>query len=159
MANTADHGTGDDRAARASRRSTTSDPATAGSATPQSAPLSEDPMTVLYHELKSPLGLIATLARSAAIELDGLRAREHFEAINRVAERTLRTADIVLAVARAADQQPTVTCCRPAEVLERLVGDMQELGCDVQLDIDESSVNALVESVGMTTPFGPTVMV
>ena len=106
------------------------------------AELCDDGFVAVYHEMKAPLGLIATLARMAASERepdDPLRRR--CDTIARVAERTLRTAEQVLEVARAAgaEGEQDGSDFRPAEVVEQLTEELRDAGRAVELQIEESA--------------------
>ena len=101
--------------------------------------LSEDPFVVLYHELRAPLGLIVTTARSAASECaEDSITRHRLETISRVAERTLRVTETVLALAREAAEGPGGEPFSPAAVLSGLVDDLSaEGGRSFQLVVQE----------------------
>ena len=91
--------------------------------------LSEDPFVVLYHELRAPLGLIATTALSAASECaEDSITRHRLETISRVAERTLRVTETVLALARQGAEGPAGEPFSPAAVLSGLVDDFSTDG-------------------------------
>jgi signal transduction histidine kinase len=94
--------------------------------------LTFDPLTLAYHELRSPLGLVATAARSAAEESqdDALRAR--WEVIVRTVDRMLRTAQQVFGAAQAGNRDAPVWFA-PFDVVSRLVDDLQ--GFDVAVDL------------------------
>ncbi len=109
--------------------------------------LCDDGFVTVYHEMKAPLGLIATLARMAASEReadDPLRRR--CDTIARVAERTLRTAEQVLDVARVAGSSDGagVTDFRPAEIVEQLAEELRDAGHAADLRIEESARFAAV---------------
>lgn len=61
--------------------------------------LAADPVTLAYHELRAPLGLVATAARSAAADCEDEELRKRCEIIVRAAERMLSTAQSVLSLA------------------------------------------------------------
>lgn len=99
--------------------------------------LADDPFVTLYHELRSPLALIATTALGAASECsEGSTTRERLERITRVAERTLRVTETVLALARSDPDAPAGTVFQPADALTSLVRDFAADGeRDVLLDV------------------------
>lgn len=90
-------------------------------------PVSADPITLAYHELRAPLGLIVMQARQAAEEADELSVRVRCEAIARGAERMLRTASAVFAVEQAVDQGVERSFA-PVELASSLIADLQQLG-------------------------------
>jgi signal transduction histidine kinase len=92
-----------------------------------------DPVTMAYHELRAPLALMVTAARSAADDCgdDDLRAR--CLSIVRTAERMLRTAGEVMTVAECAKDDSTSTFA-PGEVVERVVADLRGMNAPVSFD-------------------------
>lgn len=92
--------------------------------------LMADPVTLAYHELRAPLGLVATAARSAAADCEDESLRKRCEMIVRAAERMLRTAQSVMSLAEgsqpAESQRITLS-----EVVERLADDARALGFPV----------------------------
>lgn len=118
---------------------------------------SADPLTMVYHELRGPLGLMATAARSAAEDCadDALRAR--CEVIVRAAERMLRTAGRVLDLAHAAELQAS-ELFDPAEVVRSTINDLTQMSAPVALtelsttpgcisEGDAAQLEALVQSL------------
>lgn len=97
--------------------------------------LAYDPLTLAYHELRSPLGLVATAARSVAEDSsdDALRAR--CEMIVRTVERMLRTTQQVFGAAQAGGTDPP-EWFTPADVLSLLVSDLRGFGPEIDLSMD-----------------------
>jgi signal transduction histidine kinase len=98
---------------------------------------------MVYHELRSPLGLVVTAARSLAEESTDAYAKSRCEAIVRAAERMLRTANEVFALARSAEGS------RPArvplvELISSIVDDYVALGAPVMLENGGLSVSQSV---------------
>ena len=92
-----------------------------------------DPVTMVYHELRSPLGLMVTAARSAAYESSDEYVRARCESIVRAAERMLRTATRIIDIA-SASQSAEETDFSPRDVVEEVVEDYRQLGVVVVLD-------------------------
>jgi signal transduction histidine kinase len=80
--------------------------------------------------LRSPLGLVAAAARSAAEETRDADVRQRCEVIVRAAERLLRTASELLSLTEAPGEADAETF-RPAEIVARLVDDLQRLDVPV----------------------------
>lgn len=92
-----------------------------------------NPVTMVYHELRSPLALLATAACCAAAESADDYVRSRCESIVRVADRMLRTAAQVIDMASAS--QASEECVYvPAEVVEAVVADYRELGVNVAFE-------------------------
>ena len=89
-----------------------------------------DPLTVAYHELRSPLGLIVMQARAAAAEATEPGVRARCESIVRAAERMLRTAAEIFAAEQAAGSTVERTFA-PVEVASGLITDLQGLSFGV----------------------------
>lgn len=86
------------------------------------------------HELRSPLGLVATAARAAAADSDDERVRRTCEVILRTAERMLRTAAEVLSIAGGLDEEPEPKeVFDAAQVTRSVVADLAELGWPIEL--------------------------
>jgi signal transduction histidine kinase len=90
-----------------------------------------DPVTLTYHELRAPLGLIVTAARAAADECSDVAVRGRCEVIVRTAERMLRDAQELFRVFRAGATEPETFL--PDRLILSVFADLQELG--VPLDI------------------------
>lgn len=88
------------------------------------------------HELRSPLGLVATAARSAADDCDDDVLRSRCEVIVRAAERMLRTAQTVLSLAQSAALMKQATF-DPAASVRAIVTDLTAIGVQMQL-LDET---------------------
>jgi len=91
-----------------------------------------DPVTLAYHELRSPLALMATMARSAAEDCDDDALRARCLSIVRTAERMLRTAGEVLDVAGVASDE-TQSRFSAIEVVRKVVTDYRGMGVAVTL--------------------------
>lgn len=94
-----------------------------------------DPAALMYHELRAPLGLVATAARSVAGDVDDDGLRERCEVIVRAAERMLRTAATVAALdAPLADESRQTF--QPVPVVCELVATLKGLGVPIELEAD-----------------------
>ncbi len=104
-----------------------------------------DPITMVYHELRGPLGLMATAARSAAEDCtdDGLRAR--CEVIVRAAERMLRTAGLVMDLAQATATE-SFERFNPVETVRATVANFH--GLNVRVILTELTSEASYVSEG-----------
>lgn len=89
---------------------------------------------MVYHELRSPLALMATAARSAAEESSDEYVRSRCESIVRAAERMLRTASHLIDVA-GATQHAEQAEFDPARVVEEVVQDYRAMGTAIVLEI------------------------
>jgi signal transduction histidine kinase len=92
-----------------------------------------DPVTMAYHELRSPLALMATMARSAAENCADDELRLRCLSIVRTAERMLRTAGLVMDVAEAA-RDDSINSFVPADVVSKVVADYR--GMDVGIEME-----------------------
>ena len=101
-----------------------------------------DPLALAYHELRAPLGLVVTAARSAADEAPDEHTRQRCEIIVRAAERMLRTATRVLDLEHASDAP---TAFAPAEVLDDVVVTLRGLDVAVSLHASAASRAARVD--------------
>ncbi|MDZ7726949.1 MAG: hypothetical protein U5Q44_01435 [Dehalococcoidia bacterium] len=97
-----------------------------------------DIATLVYHELRAPLGLVATLARGASCEDDLEELRRQCALIQRTAERMLRTASAVIETARAARCDDPVWFA-PAPIVQHAVDDAAPAGLYVRLVQDEAA--------------------
>ena len=95
----------------------------------------DDPVTMVLHELRAPLGLMATAARCAAEECTDDFLRGRCEAIVGAAERLLRTAHTVFALTQAASFVQRSTFA-PAASVRGIVGDLQGLGLSARLAVE-----------------------
>lgn len=95
----------------------------------------DDPVTMVLHELRAPLGLMATAARCAAEECTDDFLRGRCEAIVGAAERLLRTAHTVFALAQASSTVQRSTFA-PAASVRGIVGDLQGLGLAARLAVE-----------------------
>ena len=93
-----------------------------------------DARTSLYHEVRSPLGLIITAAHAAAAATEDGAVRRRLDAIVRVAERTLRVAAEVIEGARAGTTTPAPpdVLFHPATVVEQFVLDLRAMNVEVE---------------------------
>jgi signal transduction histidine kinase len=108
--------------------------------------LSADPLTLAYHELRSPLGLIATAARAAAEDPDPEQARHYCKVISRTADMVLRTTEQVLSLAEAARVAPG-QLYRPHEVIADVVNTFTELGLALRLEIAPAARELVMDGV------------
>jgi signal transduction histidine kinase len=93
--------------------------------------LTYDPLTLAYHELRSPLGLVATAIRSVAEDSSDDVLRHRCEMIVRTVERMLRTTEQVFGLARttiSAEQESFA----PAEVVAQVVSDFNQNGAPIE---------------------------
>jgi signal transduction histidine kinase len=86
-----------------------------------------------YHELRGPLALMVTAARSAADDCGDEDMRARCLSIVRTAERMLRTAGEVMTVAQTAMDESRCTFA-PGEVLEKVISDFRGMGVAVSLE-------------------------
>lgn len=93
-----------------------------------------DPVTMVYHELRSPLALMATAARSAAAESSDDFVRSRCESIVRAAERMLRTAEHIIDIA-GATRSVEESMFSPYDVVEEVVEDYRRMGIVVVLEV------------------------
>lgn len=107
--------------------------------------LCSDPLTLAYHELRSPLGLLATAVRSVAEDSGDDALRGRCELIVRTVERMLRTTERVFGIARAGEPEAGEWFA-PAEIVEQLVRDLR--GMDVQVDIRAGAATGSVREFG-----------
>ena len=104
-----------------------------------------DPVALAYHEIRSPLGLVAMAARAAADDCTDEATRARCEMIVRAAERMLRTAGQVFQLNRATAGPPAIY--RPAAVVRDLVRDMRGLDVRIRVRIDHDAANCETEGV------------
>lgn len=108
-----------------------------------------DPIAFAYHELRAPLGLLATAAQFAADECeqegDDDRSRR-WETVVRTAERILRTADQVLhlnSLAATEESSPY----SPTDILLALVEDVRALNVPVTCEVTPAARRAWATGV------------
>lgn len=89
-----------------------------------------DPVTLAYHELRAPLGLVATAARSAAADCEDESLRRRCEIIVRAAERMLSTAQSVLSLAEGSIPAESERVAL-GSVVHRLAEEARALGVPV----------------------------
>jgi two-component system sensor histidine kinase TctE len=97
---------------------------------------------MVYHELRSPLALVATMARSAAAECEDDRLRMQCLSIVRTTERMLRMAGHLMVVAERSRDE-TQALFDPIEVARRVAADYRAIGANVVLS-EAGHVPALV---------------
>ena len=109
-----------------------------------------DPTTLVLHELRAPLGLVATAARAAADDCTDDDIRKRCEMIVRAAERMLRTTHEVFQLNHAfrADHCEPY---RPVEVAQDIVSTLRGLNVNVRLTASADA--QAVESVGVRARF------
>ena len=93
-----------------------------------------------YHELRSPLALVATVARSAAAECEDDLLRARCLSIVRATERMLRTASHLMVVAETSTEDGTWTL-DPMEVVSRVSNDYRGVGANVAVHDLRSGFN------------------
>lgn len=96
--------------------------------------LADDPLTLAYHELRSPLGLLVTSAHAIADDAPDPAIRARVAVMARAAERMLRTASQVFEFARAGtlgEPEPY----RPAASVREIAADLGGLAVNLELDI------------------------
>jgi signal transduction histidine kinase len=89
-----------------------------------------DPSALVYHELRAPLGLVATAAQSMADEVDDDEVRERCRIIVRAAERMLRTA---ATVADLGSDSAGTGVFRPGPLVEDVVQMLRGHGVRIDL--------------------------
>lgn len=94
--------------------------------------LTLDPLTLAYHELRSPLGLVATMARSVAEESEDGALRQQCQTILRTVERMLRTTGQVLDMAREGEPGEA-EWFTPFETIRDLIDDLSRF--DVRITV------------------------
>jgi signal transduction histidine kinase len=95
--------------------------------------VSADPVTLVYHELRAPLGLLVTAARDAAEQSRDDDTRARCQTVVRTAERVLSTASQVLALAQAYRLEPSERICSPDAMITQFVHDVAGLGLQASL--------------------------
>jgi signal transduction histidine kinase len=93
---------------------------------------------MVYHELRNPLGLVATAARAVAEECTDDDVRRRCEVIERAAERMLRVAQQVLDIAQMSLPRPGVTYI-PSALIAKTAGDLEQLGMPLVLEVAEDA--------------------
>lgn len=106
-----------------------------------------DPVTLAYHELRSPLALMATMARSAAEDCDDDALRARCLSIVRTAERMLRTTGEVLDVAGVASDERQ-SRFSALEVVRKVVADYHGMGVAVTLTSTGAAESQVVGAPG-----------
>ena len=101
-------------------------------------PAALEPMTLVYHELRSPLGLVATAARAAAEECDDEDLRKRCEVIVSAADRMLRTAQQLFDLARGSEP-PALAPFSPSDAVLAIAADHTALGREVDTVVTASA--------------------
>jgi signal transduction histidine kinase len=96
---------------------------------------------MVYHELRSPLALVATAARSAAEECSDDYVRARCESIVRATERMLRTAARIMDIASASEATEQAPFS-PREAVEEVIEDYRRLGAAIILEVDQARESA-----------------
>ncbi|MFN0146197.1 MAG: hypothetical protein ACKVT1_06790 [Dehalococcoidia bacterium] len=112
--------------------------------------LTADPTTLVLHELRAPLGLVATAARAAADDCTDDDIRQRCEMIVRAAERMLRTTQEVFDLNRASRPGRSEPY-RPVEVAQDIVSTLRGLNVSVRLSGSAEAHGA--ECVGVRARF------
>jgi signal transduction histidine kinase len=103
-----------------------------------------NPVTLVYHEVRTPLGLLTTAARALAEDCDGDELlRRQCQVVLTAAERVLLISNQVLGLA-ASTKVEHADGCRPAETVSSVIADLRDLG--VPLTLQEGPGVAEVES-------------
>jgi light-regulated signal transduction histidine kinase (bacteriophytochrome) len=121
----------------------------------------DDLVTMVYHELRAPLGLMASAARSASCDSEDQWVRSQCDVIGRTADRMLRVIAGVIEASRDTGDE-TDSIYLPLEIVQRIVGDLQSIGIKIESDIpaaattsvargSASRFEALVNSLLMST--------
>lgn len=121
----------------------------------------DDLVTMVYHELRAPLGLMASAARSASCDSEDQWVRSQCDVIGRTAERMLRIVSGIIEASRDTMGESD-SVYLPLEIVQRIVGDLQSIGVKVEFDIagdtptivaggSASRFEALVNSLLMNT--------
>lgn len=93
-----------------------------------------DPLTLAYHELRSPLSLIVTAARAALHESEDRTAKARWQVVLRAADRLLRTSEDVLSLALQ-DDPGRAARFSPARIVGSIVSDLRALNVPLQLTL------------------------
>jgi signal transduction histidine kinase len=89
-----------------------------------------NPVTLVYHEVRAPIGLLTTAARALADDCEDESMRRRCEIVVRAAERVMRISNQVLDLAastRRANDGP----CIPADTVTSVVSGLSDLGVPV----------------------------
>lgn len=106
-----------------------------GDATVNPLTTQDELVTMVYHELRAPLGLMASAARSASEDCDDEWVRAQCDVIGRTAERMLRVVAGVIESARP-DGSDIEARYAPLDIATRLLGDLEGVGIQVERDFD-----------------------
>ena len=106
-----------------------------------------DPVSLAYHELRSPLGLMVSAAASVAEGSTDEAAREQCAIIVRAGERMLRTVGHLFAIAERADAEAEPAPYRPVEIVSRIAGELAGLGSAVSVSTSPAAVATEVMGV------------
>lgn len=96
--------------------------------------LADDPLTLAYHELRSPLGLLVMSAHAIADDAPDPVIRARVAVMARAAERLLRTASHVFEFARAGALDEPVPFV-PARCVRDVAADLRALAVDIQVTV------------------------
>lgn len=91
-----------------------------------------DPVTIAYHELRAPLGLMLTAAQSAVEDCEDATVRSRCEVIARTAERMLRTTQELLRINHIGSDEAELYL--PGIVTTQVVEDLQGMGLPVCIE-------------------------
>jgi signal transduction histidine kinase len=91
------------------------------------------PATLVYHELRSPLALVATMAQSAAADCEDEVLRSRCLSIVRAAERMLRTAGHLIQAATPEGTDAATGNFDPVRLLHAVAHDYRSLGVPVHV--------------------------
>lgn len=105
--------------------------------------VAHDPFTLAYHELRAPLGLVVTAARTLADDSVDDVLKRRCEVIARTAERMLRTTMQVFDLARVSGSG-SVDWFSTTEVLAQLTRDLSGFAIEIELIVDPAVGDARV---------------
>lgn len=111
---------------------------------PIAAPQGLARTTEAYHELRSPVSLIATLARTAQVERDEARLHTLLQSIERVAERALLSVNTILERERLDSTAADVPDVSLAGAVDDATADLRRSGRTVITDVHASAADARV---------------
>lgn len=100
--------------------------------------------TEAYHELRSPVSLIATLARTAQVERDSARLHTLLQSIERVAERALLSVNTILERERAEAAPGDAEGVLLASAVDDATADLRRAGRTVITAVHASAEDARI---------------
>ncbi|MGH2610983.1 MAG: sensor histidine kinase, partial [Tepidiformaceae bacterium] len=106
-----------------------------------------DPVALVVHELRSPLGYMATAAHLLAEESAEADVRTRCDVIERTARRMLRVTESVLEAAGVLASNVRPQRYSPAEVAAQVVDDARGLGIDIELAVQHPAASGVAWGV------------